>query len=314
MRRLLSALLLLLLASACAGPEDNPTTVHDLRVLGISFESPDLQADSCALDASNTSAFLTFAKPVTFTALIADPAGEGRDLEWELRACAWPGDRQCSSEVDSVSVKSGVTKAGELSFTFSPGALTLPRRKDESGNPQFLIQQVIEQDTYKGLGGIRMPFVLHLKAGGEEIYAEKLMVFSCKFFPEMKQNVTPVLPGLLLEGEEWTDAAPRELKGPGPFKLRPQDFADREEDYIVPSFELKPINLKESWKISWATTVGRMSAQETGGTDVDGTENRHNVEWVPTSKAEAGEVTIYAIVRDGRGGTSWLIRKLQYTP
>lgn len=297
------------LIAGCAGPEDNPTQVKDLRVLDIQMEAPELMAKSCSLDPSNVEAILTYSQQVKFTALIADPDGNGREIKYDVRACAWPGDRQCSSETDSVAVKSGTTTAGELTFDFQPGTLLLPKRDNEP-----LLQEVATQDTYRGLGGIRMPIVLHLKAGDEEIYASKLMIFSCQLFPDQKANVTPVLPGLRLEDEPWSDAAPRELKGPGPFKIVPEDFTALQETYVVPSFELKPVHLEESWKIAWHTTMGRMSASETGGTDVDGTANRHNVEWVPTSAATAGEVTFYVVVRDGRGGTSWLIRKVQYTP
>ncbi|MFL5322307.1 MAG: hypothetical protein ACJ790_21800 [Myxococcaceae bacterium] len=299
----------LLLLAACNASEDNPTRVHDLRLLDVQLEAPELMADSCTTDPSNTSALIAFSQNVKFTALIADPAGAGRDIQYDVRACAWPGDRKCDSDTDSVAVKSGTTTEGELTFDFHPGTFLLPKRNNEP-----LLEEVVNQDTYKGLGGIRLPIVLHLKAGDEEIYATKLMVFSCKFFPEMNANVTPIVPGLTLEGDEWDPATPRALSGPGPFKILPDDFADRQEEYTVPSFELKPVHLKESWKIAWLTTEGRMSRSETGGTDVDGTENRHNVEWVPTSAATAGEVTFYAVVRDGRGGTSWLIRKVQYTP
>ena len=75
------------------------------------------------------------------------------------------------------------------------------------------------------------------------------------------------------------------------------------------------VHLDESWKISWYTTYGRMSAQTTGGTDLDGETSRHNVEWSPpAANREAKAVTFFIVTRDGRGGTSWLKRVVNYSP
>jgi hypothetical protein len=32
------------------------------------------------------------------------------------------------------------------------------------------------------------------------------------------------------------------------FKLNPEDFTAQEEAYVVPSLDLQPVHLKESWK------------------------------------------------------------------
>lgn len=322
--------MLLLLAGACASPEDNPTTVHDLRVLGITFDPPEVMAPSC--DVQNPAANLLplLSTTITMRALIADPAGEGRDISYDVRACAWPGDRECDAEFDSLALKKtdgslaeGTVKDGEeLSLTFSPASLFLEKRTVDNGDgttrPQHLLEQVLAQDVYKGLGGLRMPVMLHLKAGDEEIYAQKLMVFSCKLqfegFEEMRPNVQPVLPGVVLEGEPWPQTPIRSVQGSGPFKVTPEDFSGLQEAYVVPSFELKPVHLDESWKISWYTTYGRMSAENSGGTDPDGETGRHNLEWTPPTVKEAKQVSFYIVVRDGRGGTSWITRRVDYAP
>ncbi|MFZ5468488.1 MAG: hypothetical protein ACOZIN_03535 [Myxococcota bacterium] len=290
--------------AGCVGPEDNPTRVHDLRVLGVSVEPPELMAPSCADTSSQARA--VYATPVRYTALLADPAGAGRDLFYELFACAWPGDRNCSSEADRVKLVEGIATAGELSLDIVPGALFLPDGKTP------LLARVLELDTYKGLGGIRMPLVLRVRAGEEEIFAQKLMVFSCRFFADMKANVTPQVPGLSLDGMGWTDVV--ELSGAGPFELSPDAFADRQEAYVVPSYQLEPVHLVESWKLSWHATLGSLSPGTTGGSDFGGQESRHRVEWSPGSNAGEQEVTFWTVVRDGRGGTSWLVRRAHYRP
>lgn len=325
MKRLFVAASCLLLALSCAGPEDNPTNVKDLRVLGISFEPPELMASSCEFlrnpQGLDVSQVIVFAQPVQMRALIADPAGEGRDISYDIRACAWPGDRKCEREFDSAELARGTTKEGELVVTLQPGATLLPKRRledftgaDGGSTPQPLLLQVFEQDIYKGLGGLRMPVMLHLKAGDEEIFAQKLMVFSCKLFPEQQANINPVLPGVFLEDAGWSETDVRELSGDGPFKMNPEDFAARQEHYVVPSFELSPVELDESWKLAWHATFGRIAPGETGGTDLDGVESRHNTEWTLPSVKEAKAVTFYVVVRDGRGGTAWIKRSVNYTP
>ncbi|MBI3181560.1 MAG: hypothetical protein HYZ28_05415 [Myxococcales bacterium] len=294
---------LLAVAAACVGPQDNPSLVKDLRVLGISLEPPELMAPACVEDPD---VLAVFASRVTFTALIADPAGEGRTIQYELVACAHPSDRTCSRAGDRIKLRSGEATAGELKLGISPGATLL-----EDGTP--LLQRVAEQDEYKGLGGLRLPLSLRLKAGEEEVFARKLMVFSCRFFREMKQNLTPQLPGLRLDAESWGEEPP-ELAGAGLFRIEPDSLEGLEEPYVVPSFKLRPVQLQESWKISWHSTSGRISPDETGGTDLGGQRSRHRVEWTPSKSSAREEVTFWAVVRDGRGGQSWLVRRARIKP
>ncbi len=289
--------------SACVGPDDDPSQVHDLRVLGISIEAPELMASDC----SGSVAPVEFASQVTFTALIVDPKGEGRQLPFELLACASPtDDRTCAVEQDRVRLAQGTTSAGELVLSLRPGLAILP-------DGTFLLQRVIDQDSYRGLGGIRMPLVLHLGQGEQEVYAQKLMVFTCKLFPSMNPNVTPHLPGLQFNGQPWREDNVLQLQGNQGYKIQPDDFSALEEEYVVPSFDLKEVHLRESWKISWHTDLGKISPTETGGTDLGGQESRHLVEWTP-GRAGTQDVQFWVVVRDGRGGESWLKRRARYAP
>jgi hypothetical protein len=311
MRHLLSAALGLLLCAACVGAEDDPSSVKDLRVLGIRMEPPELMADACEVDPSNPGAvdalLGSLLRPVRFTALIEDPAGAGRELDYTLWACASQQDGICRK--DRVELARGVAWPGELvvDLGVSLGMARLP-------DGTFLAQKVLEQDTYKGLGGLRMPLVLWVRGGDEQVYAQKLMVYSCRFFPEMKANVQPELPGVRLRGERWEEGSVPELSGAGPFRLEAEDFSELEEPYVVPSFELKPVALHESWELAWYTSLGTISPRETGGSNFAGVVGRHRVEWKPPRGAEAQEVRFWVVVRDGRGGLSWLTRKVKYTP
>ena len=53
---------------------------------------------------------------------------------------------------------------------------------------------------------------------------------------------------------------------------------------------------------------------ETGGADLGGQEGKHLVEWIAPADAEEKDFQIWAVVRDGRGGISWLNRLGHYTP
>lgn len=328
MRTRALAMLLLLGLSACVEQEDNPTNVHDLRVLAIRFETPEVLLEACnlrllgGLAASSDGGSISIppqllqalaadaARPLTMTSLIADPAGNGRPLEYRVVACANQNDRKCTNEGDFLELARGETTAGELTVNVAPGAMLLP-----DGTP--LLQEVITQDSYKGLGGFRVPVVLDVQTedGSEHVYAQKLMVYMCHFFPQMQENTTPILPGVTIAGEPWAEDEVKELSGTTAVELEPEDFTALQEHYVMPSFELAPVDLDEAWKVSWYTTVGTMSAGTTGGVDFGGEVGRQRSKWQPdTTLTSPQDVTFTFVVRDGRGGNSWLQRKAHWTP
>ncbi len=316
---------------ACVTPQDNPTNVHDLRVLGMRMEPPEVLMRGCNVNLLLGAAAgagdggtimlppqfqallaLYASTPVDFTALIADPTGAGRSLDYRLLACANRGDRDCNNDGDYVELESGTTTGGELKLNVSPGIQFL-----DDGLATPLLLEVINQDTFKGLGGIRVPVVLELSAAdtGEKIFAQKLMVYTCQFFPTMKQNVTPVLPGLTFDGDPWPEGDVKKVKGKQELPFVAVNFTDLEEDYVVPSLELKPVALKESWKVSWMTTSGTMSTYNSGGTGFDGETERHFSSWRPDPVDDAEkDVDFFFVVRDGRGGNSWTKRSVRWIP
>ncbi len=332
MRRALAVLGVVVAATACITPQDQPTNVHDLRVLGMQFEPPEVLMTGCNAQlllgaAAGASDGGTISLPpqfqlllglyagtkLQFKALIADPAGNGRSLDYRLLGCANRGDRDCNNEGDFVELAKGTTVGGELELPdVQPGIQFL-----DDGLATPLLLEVINQDTFKGLGGIRVPVVLELSAAdtSEKIFAQKLMVYSCHFFPSMKPNVTPVLPGILFDGDPWPEGEVKKVRGKQDFPLRPEDFSALEEPYVVPSLQLQPIDLVESWKITWMTTSGTMSPYNSGGTDLRGQTGRHNARWRPDQSANEGkDVDFYFVVRDGRGGNSWLKRSVRWEP
>lgn len=312
-----AALLGAVLASACVGPTDDPSQVHDLRVLAAQAEPPELQATSCSNDPI---AQIPFLRPVKVSWLIADPAGEGRELTYTVTACANVNDRKCENENDFIELAAGTTQAGVLEHSF----FLVGEFKQGEFRPLLLpdevplLQETISQDTYKGLGGVRIPLVLRIQGGDEIIYAQKLMVLSCKFFADQKPNTNPAFAGFTLDGQEWGENTVRTLSGDAPFVVEPIDFADREEPYIVPSFSLEPVYLQEAWKVAWHATAGQFSSSETGGVDFAGEGERHRNEWaLRAEEKDEGierDITFTFVARDGRGGISWAERKAKWVP
>ncbi len=304
-------LLPVLLTAGCLAPTDDPSQVKDLRVLGVNFEPPELMAPKC--DLSDPSVLGAFAKDIDSTWLVEDPDGGGRPISWELRVCANQGDLRCDDDGDFAVLDRGTADAGELKVTLKRPALT--QLQDEKDGGTFLLQEVFEQDTFKGLGGLRVPFVMRFSAGEEQVYAQKLFVFSCQFFPSMKPNVNPVLPGVKLNGEDWPEGMVPELKGVEEQRIEAIDFSKLQEDYVVPSFELKPVALTEAWKISWVADLGKIAPNETGGVDLGGQDSRHVVKWKPSSTERTErDVHFTFITRDGRGGQTWIRRTAHYKP
>jgi hypothetical protein len=61
--------------------------------------------------------------------------------------------------------------------------------------------------------------------------------------------------------------------------------------------------------------MGVMSSYETGGTDFSGGVGGQDNTWKPDPTATTEQdVTFTFVVRDGRGGESWLTRTAHWTP
>lgn len=341
--------LLALALTGCLGPQDDASQVHDLRVIAASFSPPEVMAPSCAgllggglgnlggggdagfsFDAGmfnpNASllALASYAVPIRMQWLVLDP--EGRDIDYELRACADTSDLTCV-DAGFVSLAAGTMKPGTLDFTaplgitFSSGTLQ-GFLSGDGGQP--LLLDVLNRDSFKGLGGFRMPVVLHVTAGAEQVFAQKLMVYSCKLFDDQKANVQPQITGINVLGDPWPeslDGGPTRSfsLGSGELEMVPDDFTALEEDYVVNSFQLTPVRLKESWKFSWHTSLGRFTPTTSGGTNFTGELNKPRSNWLPrldggTAALVETDVDFWVVVRDGRGGESWVQRKAHFTP
>lgn len=293
--------------AGCLSVQDNPSKVVDLRVLAIQTDPPELLASSC--DPESPQSFLTWAQPITVRALIDDPQGAGRTLEYALLTCPEQWDRQCTSD-RRVELARGTTTAGILELSVTPSLA-------QTADGGSLLLETLREDTYFGFGGIRVPLVLHLRAGGEEIFAQKLMVYSCARVPGMAANVNPEFPPLTIAGEPWGEGTLPTLSGLEPHLIAMEDPGEAEETYVVPSLEdpPQPLTLVESWQVSWHADYGRFDPVQTGGTNLGGGVGRLSTRWFPPADAEPRDVVrVWAVVRDGRGGQAWVERQFRYAP
>lgn len=299
----------LVLAAGCVGPEDDPTSVHDLRVLGMATTPSELMASTCEFTEPSPQDLLTFASEVQLRVLIADPAGEGREISYELWTCADREDPTCAQSEDNqqsrVLLAQGTAFDGELLIPLRPALVTL-----EDGTA--LLQRIIEVSP--SLSRVWVPLSLYLRAGDEAIYAQKLMTYSCRLLPQMLPNQEPVLENVFVEDQLFDPSQPVVLTAQEEFDLRPEAFTDRQESYVLPSFRLEPVELEERWELNWYTDYGAFSPGSTGGANPGGGELRHNVVWRPPFQPTERDVRFWLVIRDGRGGTTWLQRTARFRP
>ena len=315
MRRALLLVAAISLAG-CVDTGDDPSNVKDLRVLGIRTDPPEIMTDHCDIAALVSAAndagvpdlsVFNILADVTFTTLVADPKGMGRMIDYEVMACPDIDDTDCSKDPAHTQVLDrGTTQDGELAVTVKPGAVLFP------DGP--LLAFTVREDQYHGVGGIRQPVVVHLKAGSEEIFAQKLMVFSCRLFPSMKANLNPELPGVKIEGTEWTEDEVPVLSGQEKINFTADDFTALQEDYVVPTFTLQPLPLTEAWDVSYYGEEGRFTEPSLGGVGFDGQTQRQQNQWQAYTKDTEQDVRFWFVVRDGRGGLTWIKRKAHFKP
>ena len=286
----------------CGVPSDDVSLVHDLRILGVTADPPELMTPDCA--SFDNPPDNLFDAPGTFRALLADPLGAGRNLDYDLKACVSQSDTRCDQDPDqTVAITSGSMPAGDWSFPLSPGELTL-------ADGSRLWKKALASALDSGQAGFWLPIVLHVKAGTEEIFAQKLMVLSCHTYSDSAANTNPDLPDLLRNGEVWAPDDHTPFADDLTLELAP--FDDRREHYVEPDINLKPVELDETWRISWFTTLGGFTPVSADGAIGTVDDPKRHAKWESTDTVPTPNVQFWVVVRDGRGGMSWLSRSADH--
>lgn len=284
---------LLALLCACNAGFEDPEIVVDLRVLAIEIEPAEVVVDFDPQNPTN----VTF-PTVAFRALAIDPAG-GRH-GFRFTACPQQDNRRCDSDVSPhLILGEGVVEAGKEEITANLD-MTLE-----------LIEGAIREDPFRGFGGVPVNVELRIVREGEgeaqALYAAKQMIYAPRVPASRTPNQNPRMTGLVLQGTPFGDCpmiAPRTE-----VRIDPVDADGVRETYVVPTLDGGERTFTENLRYAWFATRGSFSSGNTGGpTDAFGNQPPRFTKW--TSPDVPGNVRLWVVQRDERGGTFWTERCL----
>ena len=271
------AALLLVAAASCTPDFAAQSDVTDLRVLAIQAEPPLASFD---LDAGTVDA-------VSVRVLAVDPRHDAGPQSALLQICGPTDSRRCD-EGPSFDV-------GPV-----PLAFTLP-----AFDPRLLLGN----DKLADYGGIRVQLSLAVGDGGpaEQVHASKTVIYSPAGAP-CSTNHNPQLGAVRLTrlGEDAGVLAPdMPLEIGTKYGLRPQllDGGGGEEDYCTLDLRKNRVDLTEQAQYAFFTGPGGEFDVDTADEPLDGGAPPDGLARF-TPHADAG--TIWIVVRDGRGGESWI--------
>ena len=320
----LAASLTLMLGAGC-GNLDRIDRVHDLRLLGIRAEPPDQ-----ALRIDPSLGVLGTPQPVQLTALVADPNGGGRPIQYSLAVCAGLDNGRMTPSPSAGATFGGAATAQATYRCRPEGYQVLAQGTafakagwvEVSATLQAsnsLLAAALARDDYHGFGGLRLPVQVQIGAGKESVIGTKLVVFTLADPNTYVANQNPQLTGIEVGTQPWTAGAPYvfaasqrpSAKG---WNLQPTFDPNLQVPYTQTSYTGSPLQFTERWRFDYFGTVGTFTPATTGGQQpISLAPEPANTNWLPAPGAQ-GPATFWFVVRDGRGGENWLIREARLTP
>jgi len=340
MRRLLPVVPAALALNACVDFEKREV-VLDRRILAMRAEPPELLSDGSPLPAV-----------VQLSALVVD-VGDGvtRPAAFEWRSCASlgfatsagqgggggpPGPRFGASPVaedgrcPAVDDTNLAARGNEPLADGASRSWPIPVPADAANVVAGAAQQ-----------GLALPFYLvaqlQVESSKGPLVAQKRVVVAAPLPAGRKPNQNPRLAALYLDGRPWEPDAPLALKlhacETGE-KVDAQDPEDGDRTFatcvhtVTPVFdasESEPFEaqrfdggvekLRERLRFDWYVDGGSLDQPQTEEPSVLAPQKRDplSAKW-QEPEAGAGPVTLWVVVRDGRGGTSWERRRLILEP
>lgn len=324
-RRALIAAVHVLLAlglSSCTPDFEDPWLVKDLRILGINATPPEqiLRLDSGDVTTIPAEELLAAALeqllPVDLELLVADPRDPEREVQWEVWACT-PEEGFCDGAALEKRLGSGRTPPSEIRFTLLPDA--------------ELLLASLEADPFRGFGGL--PVIVEFRViddvataeGGETFtvagFKRVVYTFPLPYSPvpaAKTPNSNPAIEQIKGNDQTIDLSVSLEVTRGSELVLEPVPTEDSKETYIVVTAEnafqvpegepqLGEEELQEFLGYSFFTTVGELSHGTTGGRPLPFLENDKidDITSTWTVPDEAGEATLWVVLRDDRGGASW---------
>lgn len=272
-----------LVAAACTDSLDDRSDVRDLRILAIVAEPPELVLEGALPD-------------VALTALVADPREPERVIDYAWTACGLTDDLRCASADFAADLGAGAAPLDGVAATM---AVT----------PE-LLAAARELDTFQGFGGVALVAELVLAPGSdEELHAIKQVPAQLGLPEGTTPNANPTPPAVLHDGVAWPEDEVLEVAAGTEVAIEPVSPPEDAEEYSVYRFDLGVEDLVEYLDYDFFATAGPFSQGSTGGPpEIIETETSLSSRW--TAPDEESDVTLWIVVRDGRGGLTWTSREV----
>ena len=283
MRRLILifSLLLTLVMTSCGGQFAHITLVERLRLLGIKAEPPEIDVFG----------------EVQLSALVADPAGEGRPVE-----CTWA---VCLFELSHLATDLNCPGPGSFYLSGDCDSATLRMTElaawlAEQGIP---VDDIDPQNPPTDMEELPLIVGLEVRAGEEQTSGFKRIGVRL-VEKEEEFNLNPQLLGITIGGTRWepggdpvpVTAGQKILVVPEADESTRQNYrrVDDDEDRL------------EDFMFSWFTTSGEFLFRRTL-LEIDSHGQRLDTNtWKLPPDVLVPEHKLWLVVRDGRYGTDWL--------
>lgn len=260
---------------ACTPDFQAPSQVTDLRILAVQAEPPEAQYDASSVDS------------VQVTVLAVDPAHPGA-LVMDAALCGPTDSRRC-----------------DVAPVFPLGLLPL---QTTIAVPPQALAAAVASDKLQGYGGIRVQLAFSIDDGdpaGPQ-FADKILLYT-------PRGGTPNHNPLLTSVQLSLDGAAQGTLTPGQtlqlpvgvqIGLRPVLAPGARETYQVQDLQGHLITLTEDPAYAFFTLPGAQFDRDTATEPIDGVAPPDGLTRIASTQRGSG--TFWIVVRDGRGGESWL--------
>ena len=320
--------------AACTTFED-PSIVHDLRILGLAASTPEQVLDVDIMNPPSPEQLAAMLEPTQVCALIADPAATRR-LRWSMRLCLEANDLRCA-DVDAEHPRIALGD-GELDDPErTPGAAPACATVNPTVALANLIVAALRADPFGGFSGVDVAVELTVTpetddgtpVAAETIVGAKRLRYAARVPATRVANVNPTMARIDAEvngaaavplplGRCPDQAAPLRLHVGDEVKLTPIEPDGVRETYDVPTLDGGSRTFTESLTYQWPVIGGDISRFDTGGPR-DGVGNVPELDSTWRTPDSLATVTVtdfpmWIIQRDERLGASWLEACLRVEP
>lgn len=307
-KHLATALLAAVLLAGCDTGFDDPSLVHDLRILALQTDPPEILYPAIA----------PFAVPADIdrrtrvTILLADPEGAGRSLTCTLRSCVLPTSRRCEGEPSTVVLAEGPCGDGEAAFDVDlPADLIAAVQQNDPYFKACRQASKLGLDPPCGYSGLAVWIEVVVSGGERDLYGLKSLVFAPKDPADREPNQNPAISGLLVDDVLAPAATLPFLPGVDS-KVEPVRSETSKQAYRLPRYSGgDPIDLTEDLSIRFLADAGSFDpATRTDrprnilvGSGTTEPPDMFSTWTPPTSVPD--RIRFWFVLDDGRGGVSW---------